>query len=356
MLNERLHQARQAQGLSLRALAERVGVSAVMLSKYERGESVPSSGVLLELADALGVRTEYFFRTAEIHLEHVQHRNKHRWKLPKLAETKVLADVRDQLERWQILDSAVPAPWSRRFSLPEGLPDPVVSLDDVENVAIRVREHWDLGLNPIPDLIDTLEARGLKVFTTRFDDPRFEGMSARAGQHHVVVVGRNWPGDRQRFTLAHELGHLVLDKHLSDDLDNEIAADRFAGAFLAPKTKVTEALGSRRRSLEVYELYLLKQEFGLSIGAWTYRARDVGVVSQSTHKAFWRMLANKDWNKVEPGDPLPPEIPRLFEQTVYRALSEDLISESKAAELLSISVWSLAASRRMEPVDGHSGR
>ena len=218
-----------------------------MLSKYERGVSVPSSGVLLKLSDALGVRTEYFFRTAEISLERVQHRNKHRWKLPKLAETKVLADVRDQLERWQDLDSVVPAPWSVRFSLPEDLPSPVASLDEVENVAIRVREHWDLGLNPIPDLIDTLEARGLKVFTTRFDDSRFEGMSARTDHHHVVVVGRNWPGDRQRFT-------------------------------------------------------------------------------------------------------------HLFEQTVYRALSEDLISESKAAELLSISVWSLAASRRMEPVDGHSGR
>ena len=356
MLNERLHQARRAQGLSLRALAERVGVSAVMLSKYERGQSVPSSDVLLELSEALGVRTEYFFRKAKISLERVQHRNKHRWKLPKLAESKVLADVRDQLERWQALDSVVPAPWSVRFSLPKNLPHPIVSLDEVENVAVRVREHWDLGLNPIPDLIDTLEARGLKVFTTRFDDPRFEGMSARADHHHVVVVGQNWPGDRQRFTLAHELGHLVLDKHLADVLDNEKAADRFAGAFLAPKVKVTEALGSRRRSLEVYELYLLKQEFGLSIGAWTYRAQDVGVVSQSTHKAFWRMLANKGWNKVEPGDPLPPETPRLFEQTVYRALSEDLISESKAAELLSISVWSLAASRRMEPVDGHSGR
>ena len=356
MLNQRLHQARQACGLSLRALAERVGVSAVMLSKYERGQSVPSSDVLLELSEALGVRTEYFFRNAKIDLERIQHRNKHRWKLPKQAEIKVLADVRDQLERWQILDSAVPAPWSVQFSLPKNLPHPITSLDEVENIAVGVREHWKLGLNPIPDLIDTLEARGIKVFTTRFDDQRFEGMSARAGQDHVVVVGRTWPGDRQRFTLSHELGHLVLDERLAGELDKEKAADRFAGAFLAPKAKVTESLGNRRRSLEVYELYLLKQEFGLSIGGWTYRARDVGVIAQSTHSAFWSMLVSKGWNKVEPGDPLPPETPRLFEQTVYRALGEDLISESKAAELLSISVRNLAASRRMEPVDGNSGR
>ena len=356
MLSKRLRQARLAKGMSLRALAEQVCVSAMMLSKYERGGSVPSSDVLLELSDALGVRTEYFFRTTSIDLERIEHRNKHRWKLPKLAETKVLADVRDQLERWQALDTVVPAPWSVQFSLPEDLPDSITDLDEIEGVAVSVREHWKLGHNPIPDLIDTLESRGIKVFTTRFDDPRFEGMSARADHHNVVVVGRKWPGDRQRFTLAHELGHLVLDERLTDVVDKEKAADRFAGAFLVPAAKVVESLGSRRRSLEVYELYLLKQEFGLSIGGWSYRARDNGVIAKTTHSAFWRMLVGKGWDKVEPGDQLPSEIPRLFEQTVYRALSEDLISESKAAELLSISVRALAAHRRMESVNGDSCR
>ena len=326
----------------------------MMLSKYERGESIPSSDMLIELCDALSVRSEYFFRSTKIDLERVEHRNKHRWKLPKLAEAKVVADIRDQLERWQILESFVPAPWSISFKLPEDLPNPIVSLDEIETVAVRVRDHWSLGLNPIPDLIDTLEARGIKVLTTRFDDPRFEGMSARANSHHVVVVGQSWPADRQRFTLAHELGHLILDDLLEEKVDKEKAADRFAGAFLVPKDKVIEVLGNRRRSLEVYELYLLKQEFGFSIGGWSYRARDLGVVAKSTHSAFWRLLASNGWNKVEPGEPLPPETPRLFEQTIYRALSEDLISESKAAELLSMSVRTLAASRRMEPVDGDS--
>lgn len=356
MLGDRLHQARKACGLSLRALSERVGVTAMMLSKYERGESVPSSDMLIDLSEALGVRVEYFFRKADVTLERVQHRNKHRWQLPKRAEEEVLADVRDQLERWQALDAIIPAPWSVQFSLPEELPTSVSDLDDIEGVAIQVREHWDLGLNPIPDLIDTLEARGIKVFTTRFDDTRFEGMCARSNDHHVVVVGGTWSGDRQRFTLAHELGHLVLDERLDENLDLEKAADRFAGAFLAPAPQAFEALGHRRRSIEVYELYLLKQEFGLSIGAWSYRLRDLGIVAKSVHSAFWRMWVKKGWNVTEPGDQLAPEHPRLFEQTVYRALSEDRISESKAAELLSISAWELAAHRRMDSVNGDTSQ
>ena len=351
MFNHRLHQARLAKGLSLRALANQVSVSAMMLSKYERGESTPSSNVLLELSDALGVRTEYFFRTAAINLERIEHRNKHRWMLPKRAEAKVLADVREQLERWHALDTVVPAPWSIKLSLPNSLSDLITSFDEIEDVAVLVREHWKLGLNPIPDLIDTLEAKGIKVFTTRFDDPRFEGMSARSGNHHVVVVGSKWPGDRQRFTLAHELGHLVLDDRLADELDKEKAANRFAGAFLVPAANVIESLGAHRSSLEVYELYLRKQEFGLSIGGWSYRALQNGVVAKKTHSAFWQMLVGKGWDKIEPGDRYPSETPRLFEQTVYRALSEELIGESKAAELLSISVRDLATHRRMEHID-----
>ena len=356
MLAKRLYQARQASGLSQRALAENAGISAMAISKYERAQSVPSSSVLLALAGALGVRTEYFFRTASVNLERIEHRNRHKWKLPKSAEMKILADVGDQLERWLALDEVTPAPWSIPFTLPANLPESIGELNAIESIATQVRCFWDLGLNSIPDLIDTLESRGLKVFTTKFDDSRFEGMSAMADGHFVIVVSRNWPGDRQRFTLAHELGHIVLDDRLTSDVDKESAANRFAGAFLAPEEKVTEVLGSKRRSLEYPELHLLKHEFGLSMGGWSYRALDLGIVNKKTHKALWTEFAGKGWKEKEPGTQYPPESPRLFEQTVYRALGEELIGESKAAELLSITVRELAARRRMEGIDGDFGQ
>lgn len=347
MLGIRIHQARKAKGLSLRDVAKEVGVSATMLSKYERGVATPSSDVLLALAAALGVRTEYFFRTAEVTLEKIAHRK--RDKLPEKQESRVLADVRDQLERWSALDKVLPAPWSVPFSLPGDLPERIQGLDDIEDIAVQVREHWDLGLNPIADLIDTLELRGVLVFRTRFDgDERFEGLSASANGRRVVVVGAHWPGDRQRFTLAHELGHLVLDSRLAPTLDREKAADRFAGAFIVPAPKVRECLGERRKSIDIYELYLLKHEFGLSISAWTYRCLHAGVITQQLHRKLWSQLVRKGWDKQEPGKPYPQEVPRLFEQSVYRAMGEDLISESKAAELLGIAHFELADRRRMK--------
>ena len=355
MFAQRLYQARRAAGLSQRALADDAHVSAMMISKYERGRSAPSSDVLLAMASALNVRTEYFFRTTKVDLERVEHRNRHFWKLPPSAEAKLLADVREQLERWLTLDEVIREQWMAEFSLPDELPKSIASLDDIESIANRLREYWNLGLNPIPDLIDTLEARGVKVFDTRFDDKRFEGMSARAGQHRLIVVGRNWPGDRQRFTIAHELGHLVLDDRLDPSLDKEKAANRFAGAFLVPQEKVREVLGERRRYLELPELHLLKHEFGLSMAGWNYRALEAGVITKKTHNAVSKVFAAHGWNIEEPGKQYPPETPRLFEQTVYRALSQELIGESKAAELLCFSVGELAARRRMEAASGETG-
>ena len=61
---------------------------------------------------------------------------------------------------------------------------------------------------------------------------QFDGLQATVADKPVIVVSKGWPGDRQRFTLAHELGHLLLHGRLTDGLDEERACHRFASAFL----------------------------------------------------------------------------------------------------------------------------
>lgn len=348
MIGERIQQARKASGLTLRALGEEAGVSAMAISKYENNQSIPSSRVLLALAKALGVRTEYFFRRVSVELVNVNHREHER--LPEKEEQKVLADVKEQLERWLTLEEVMPAPWSIPFSVPEDLPDQLTSYDEIEDVATKMRHHWDLGLNPIPDLIDTIETRGIKVLITRYDGHKhFNGLSAQVNGAPVVVVGKSWVGDRQRFTLAHELGHLVLHGLLTSSLDEELACHRFAGAFLVPEESVKSCLGARRTRLELQELFLLKHEWGLSMMAWSYRAKDLHIISEATHKELWRHHL-RFWKSEgqEPGKQYSQEETRLFQQLVYRALAEDMLSESKAAELLSMSLSDFHACRKME--------
>lgn len=350
MIGARIKQARQSAGLSLRALAEQAGVSAMAISKYEREEATPSSPVLLGLAKALGVRVEYFFRQVQVELEGVNYR-KHP-DLPERDKSKVMAEVRDQLERWLELESFIPTSWSIPFKLPAGLPKRINHLDEIEEVAIVVRKAWNLGLNPVPDLIDTLESRGIKVFAVEFDaDKKFDGLSAKADGKPVVVVGKDWPGDRQRFTLAHELGHLILAGRLAKGIDEEKACHRFAGAFLVPKSEVVKALGKSRTWLEPQELMLLKQEWGLSMGGWTYRAAENDILAPPRMSALWRHFRANNWKEREPDPQYPHEETRLFRQRVYHALAEEMISESKAAELLGISLHQLRACRNMECPD-----
>lgn len=347
MLGERLSQARTASGLSLRDLGEKAGVTAMAISKYERNEMKPSSDVLLRLAQALNVRVEYFFRTATLELSEMDFR-KHP-KLAKKEEDRVLADVREQLERWLELEKVLPSSWPKQFQIPPRLPKHIRNLDQVEEVAAVVRENWDLGVQPIRDLIEELEAEGIKVIVTELStNNRFDGLVAVANKHPVIVVSAEWPGDRQRFTLAHELGHLVLKGRLDPLIDEEKACHRFAGAFLVPADQARQALGASRSRLEPQELLLLKQEWGLSMNAWLYRAQNLSILNASAANELWSLFRNNGWREREPGTPYPPERAQRFEQLVYRALAEELIGESKAAELFKISVAELRSRRRLE--------
>jgi Zn-dependent peptidase ImmA (M78 family) len=131
----------------------------------------------------------------------------------------------------------------------------------------------------------------------------------------------------------------------------ETACHRFAGAFLAPEAMVRQALGQHRTWLEPQELKILKDEYGLSMGAWTYRAFDLGVLNKQAMQTIWRLFRAKGWKEKEPDPQYPQEQTRLFTQTVYRALAEDLFGESKAAEFLGMSVMALHACRNMECPD-----
>ncbi len=345
-----INQARKAAGLSLRGLSEHTSVTAMAISKYERNESTPSSGVLLDLAKAFGVRVEYFFRQIEVELKDIDYREKE--KLPRTEETKVLADVREQLERWIALEAFLPTPWSTAYKVPMGLPAKINTYDDIENVALKVRKAWDLGIHPILDLTDMLESKGIKVFITQYDGHKhFNGLSATVNHDPVIVVGKHWPGDRQRFTLAHELGHLVVKDRLVKNMDEEKACHRFAGAFLVPRPKVLDHLGQRRTWLEPQELHSLKHEYGFSMQGWIYRAIDLGILPEQHAGKVWGYFRKHGWMESEPGQRYPEEATRLFEQLVYHALAEDMVGESKAAELLNMSLVALHACRNMECYD-----
>ncbi len=351
MIGERIRQARLAAGLTLEALGAELGVTHTAIQKYEKGAMTPPSSQLLKLAQACGVRVEYFFRTQEVELLDTEFRRLSSF--GKTAQEALKIKVAEQLEKRIELFGYFPELPVRVFQSPGKLPRRINVLDDLEAFAEQVRETWRLGFDPIVDLTDTLETLGLLVLIVDEANPGFSGMTATArtsnGQTFpVVAVSSQWPGDRQRFTLAHELGHLLLSGRLARDIDEEKACDRFAGSFLAPKAAVLQLMGRSRRGIEWQELLALKHEFGLSMAGWLQRARQCEIISEKLHLNLGKRFSARGWRKTEPGPPLRLERPSLFEQLVYRALGEQYISESKAAELLGIPLMRFHKERELE--------
>ena len=347
MIGARLKRARAASGLSMKALGEKAGVSANMIKKYEHDKSMPSSSVLIKLAQTLGVRSEYFFRPVNIELSQVEYRK--RAGTLKSTLKRIEADVLEQAERWQELANLWPRFPVSKFDQIKGLPGRLDDMEQVEKVAEKVRTAWKLGMNPIPDLVDLLESHGVLVIITEADDrAQFSGLQAVVAEQPVIVISANWPGDHQRFTLAHEFGHLLLHKRLGPALDEEKACHRFAGAFLLPAVSIRQQLGEKRHNLEIYELFLLKHEFGLSMQACLYRAADLGIIDEPVRRRLFKLFSSRGWRREEPGEAYLGERTVLFRQLVCRALGEGIINESKAAELLKTPLMAFRKMRNLE--------
>jgi Zn-dependent peptidase ImmA (M78 family)/transcriptional regulator with XRE-family HTH domain len=349
MFAERLERARKAAGLSMKALADEIDLSANSIKKYEHGTAMPSSTNLLKLAKALSVRTEYFFRPTKVEISGVEYRK--RANTAQKVLDRINGDVLDQAERWQELLEFYPDPVKPipEFSLPENLPNRLDGLEQVELLAVQMRQAWDLGLNPIHDMIDTMESKGIMIITTDVEtDKKFDGLAGKIGNTPVVVISTSQSGDRQRFTLAHELGHLVVHGRLSEELDEEKVCNAFAGAFLLPAQTLIEHLGEKRRNIEPRELLMLKHEYGISMLAALYRAGQCGIITPATQKSLFMLFSKNGWRTQEPGKEYPHESTFLYKQLVYRALGEEYIGESKAAELLGMSVSSFHKERKLE--------
>lgn len=342
-LSVRIRQARKAAGLSLRALADLVHLSHAAIKKYEDGKVYPSSDILLNLAKALKVRVDFFFRPIKVSLEKIKFRK--RKKLSKKAEELIKFDVISQIERRLELENLYPSSPMTAFKLPTSLSPKINSLEEIEPLSEKLRNHWKLGLAPIHDLIDSLESHGIRVFIVDCDEEHFDGLSTVINDQPIIVIGSRWSGCRQRFNLAHELAHYILIDRLSSKIDEEQACNRFAGAFLFPKEAVFQALGKKRHAIEWPELLLLKEQFQLSPDAICYRLKDLKIIQESYYKSLIIRLRQKKRKYKESSLEIPPEKAHTFNQMLFHALGEKYIGESKAAELLCCSLAQLKALR-----------
>lgn len=358
MNGERLKRARKRAGLSLRGLAEKLdgAVSAQAIGKYERGEMLPTSGVLAALAKALDVSLSYLLASGDIELSGVEFRTKAGTGARDRArvETEVLEWVERYLQIEEILELD-----SGGWSCPEGMPRRLEGFEDAERLADDLRSAWQLGIDPIPNMTQLLEERRIKVLVERLPQ-KMSGLTClvrrgeERGEVPVIVVNRDQSVERRRFSLAHELGHRVIASGCEGDMEK--LCRRFAGAFLVNREHVLKEVGEKRSAIGVREILNLKRLYGVSAAAFLMRLEQVGILDRSGMEYAFGTYGRR-WRSQEP-EPLEDEEaerPQRFESLVYRAAAEDLISLSKAAELLRVPITEIERGLK-GPAEAYAGR
>lgn len=339
-LHERIRWARVARGLSLEEVAGKMGdISKQALSKFESGQSAPNSARLLKLAKALEVKPEYFFRQESFALAPLEFRKLA--KMPNYRQDQVREQMRDHLERYISLEDSFADSIKLGLTAPRSMQ--VSSVEDAEGAAEKLRRDWKIGRDAIANFTDLLENHGFKIVLLDVSDEFDGACAATADERHVLIsLNGTRPGERMRFTAAHELGHWVMDLPTSmPDKIKERCCHRFAGAFLFPASQVKVEFGDIQRSrVHPQELLNAKAIYGISMQVAMYRLKDLGLLSDAGYKSLIFTLNANSWRKNEPGA-LKAERPRRFESLVFRGLAEEVFTISRAAEFLHLPISAL---------------
>lgn len=334
----RFKSARLMNGFSLQDLAKAIDnkLSRQALHRYEKGEVIPDSEKINMLSEALNVNADYFFRTTEVELGNISYRKFN--KMSAKEATMISEKTKEYLSRFLELEEIIGL--SSNFINPlENIP-PVTKYQHVNEAANILREKWELGKGPLFNIVELLENKKIKVLNLAMDES-LDGLQTLVNKSIPVIVynaNKTNKPDRIRFTLLHELAHLLLNFGDVTAHQKETLCHEFSGAMLIPEDTLKKELGAHRSKLSMKELGSIKKQYGISMQAIVMRAKSCGIISNSYTSKFFSFMDQMQWRVNEPIDYAGVEESNHFEQLLFRALIEDQISISKAASLSNMSV------------------
>lgn len=216
--------------------------------------------------------------------------------------------------------------------------------EEIERAAEKVRADWGLGDGPIGNLTKLIESRGVFVASVPITEGKVNAFSYWSGNKSFIAIGGEaTTAARRRFDMAHELGHLVLHQGIgSEELEDkevlkrvESEANRFAGAFLLPRSSYPNEIFSARLNAFV----TLKERWKVAVQAQVYRCSDLGLLDDDQVLSLRKQISYKKWRTKEPLDStLPIERPQMLKRA-YEMLNEaGILSASQTVSSLSLGI------------------
>lgn len=296
---EMLVLAREAEGLTQAAFAKLAGVSQSKVSKVEEGLSIPPTEELGRWAELLNQGAELFGRTGPARPPSLSFYRKTA-ALPIKLFTQ--CNARMNLRRIAILQELGGRCLPRDLDLPY---IPVSNEKEAEEAARQLRKMWRLPSGPVANLLSLVERTGCVVQHFDFRTEKIDGLAICGGTPTpFIFLNQQYPADRLRLSLAHELGHLVMHREIKETVEEEAWA--FAAEFLMPGNEIRHDL----YPLSIESLAQLKLKWLVSMQALLKRARTLGQVQERYSQFLWMRMGQYGYRKSEPlTERIPREIP-----------------------------------------------
>jgi Zn-dependent peptidase ImmA (M78 family)/DNA-binding XRE family transcriptional regulator len=323
LVPQRITQARELAGQTKTDLAEKLNVSVAAVSQWENGSKNPADENLICISRILNVPLALLFVPIPKELScrgpiTFRARSASKTSLRKRAQrlSEMVAEIFLWLEKWVTFPAT---------SLPE-----ISSMEDPEAAASECRRAWGLSDRPIGKLGELLESKGIRLSGASFGDIRFDAYSCIvSGRPFVFLGSEKLDRARSRFDAGHELGHLLLHQHYSDEelqqlgKDAEAQANAFAGAFLMPAETFSKDLLDTK--LDAFKR--IKPKWGVSIQAMVRRAHDLDLISQETYEKHNLNMSTYGWRRAR-SEPLDETVP-IVNKTLGKRSLELLITSTK---------------------------
>lgn len=336
---DRLQTARIYRGKTIVDLSKEIGISKQAISQFEKGLSSPQFDTLLSIVENLKFPMEYFFEMDNVNIKLGNTYFRAQSKMTKKDEYRQKEKVKLVGKLYNFLNEYIEFPQLNIPKFNENM--------SIEEKALKLREYWGLGEEPIKDIIYVLEKNGIVVTSMRTDSDEVDAFTQQqiinGNQYFIVVLGNDkGSATRRQFSAAHELAHIIihdgfmdLDELTNEEIRNmENEAHAFAAAFLLPKNSFIKDICAYPTNLDYYKQ--LKKKWRTSISAILVRANHIGVLNYNSYQNMMKKMSKLGWRKSEPlDDTLIISKPTLLKRSISILIDNDIFTEDELLKELS---------------------
>jgi Zn-dependent peptidase ImmA (M78 family)/DNA-binding XRE family transcriptional regulator len=331
MIRNMIVLAREAKGLTQIELAEKIGMSNTNVSKMEKGEINVSEETISAIAAATNFPVSFFKQETEIYPEYLAYRRRdnvaQKLITPINAKVNILKfNVQCLIKELKIENPAIP-----QYEVSEA--------DSPATIAQKVRKAWKINAPVIEHFIPLLEQKGIAIISFDFETERVDSRCIKTENNYpVIIFNRSLLGDRQRFSLAYQLGHIIMHTFYDVDWERDITheANLFASEFLMPEKDIRKDFES---GISFVQLAQLKKKWKVSMISILYRADDLGYLTANQKKYLLQQFNEQKMRRREPKElDVAVEKPTLVRKWIYEIKAKKKLDVKEMALMLNLNI------------------